>query len=112
MPPAVPLDPDAPALTRATARAIAGLSAIFLVRFTGFTEVTSASEGHFKPVLVHGTTIFMASAFFFLDTFVCFTGVLLATSMFLFFEASVKASVSGTYRDPYGTLANSNTRLS
>jgi hypothetical protein len=35
-----------------------------------------------------------------------------ATSIFLFFEASVKASALGTSQGPYDTPANSNTRFS
>jgi hypothetical protein len=91
----VPLDPDALATTRATAGAAAGLGATFLICFAGFVGATFASEGHFEPDFACGITISIESSLFFIGTFTCLIGVFPVASIFLFFEASMKASMPG-----------------
>jgi hypothetical protein len=93
-------------MTRVTTGAAAGLGATFLIHFVSFARATFTSEGHFELDFAYGTTIFMESTFFFPGAIARLPGVFLAASIFLFFEASVTASVTGPDRAPYDTSTN------
>jgi hypothetical protein len=94
--PAAPLGPDAPIAMCVIVTAAVGRDMFFFLSFTGLTEATFASDGRFRLAFPRDVEAFIDSSFFFLDTLGHLTGAFLVASTFLFFEALVMASKSGT----------------
>jgi hypothetical protein len=92
--------PDALSVGRAVAPVEIARGTIFLLSFTGFTEATSVSDGRFKLIFPHGMEVFTISAFLFSGAFSHFIEAFPTKSVFLLFEATVKASEPGTGRGP------------
>jgi hypothetical protein len=94
--PATPLGPDAPIAMRIVVAVVAGWDTVFLLGFTGLTEATSMSDGHFRLAFSHDADALADSPFLFPDALGHLTGAFPVASTFLFFKASVKASEPGT----------------